>query len=956
MFRSSNNRWPIITILLVGFIAPLLANAVNIGGYIVGGETPVPTDILPNEQLQQLYDYNVSRRDSPRSSILQKKLAALDIHDIKIEQAMRAGAPAEEIARLRNARPTYARFVDEASRPAYGSTVAYFADDNTALEKFDINSKAHANECGISSWSRINQCAINFITWILNLIAWLLALLMWVVSKIFQNVLDLTVINFGAPAPDGLGNSRVIAGIWGTLRNLVNLSFIFILLYVAIGTILQLHHEDNKTLIKNVILIALLVNFSLFFTRVIIDVSNVLAVQFYNQIDTTGDLNIASEFQRRLGVEAPFFGTPGVEPVFEDSAKNKEWKKAITHYLGAIFLLGAGCLVLIAGTILLLIRGVVLILLMIFSPLAFGAYAVPGLKHHFDDWLHKLFDQAFFAPFFLFMIYLTFQLLSPETRLLITGGNEQSWTHLLIYQVLLISFMMGAIVVAKKMGAVGASFASNTAGKMTFGLASWAARNTLGRISERRRDSEGLLNEAIYGKTKFSRWMARRKVGFYNRAAKTSFDLRNASPIAGLAKATHLELGAAHHGSFYESEEHRVKKYEEIAKRYKVTNHARMHAAHHADETKEHAEELTEHSDEADEKVENEYTTNNSEAINTQMEALEKARGELAELKVGTPEATAKVAEIDKIKDTIKDLNNAVSETEKAALEKLKEDIAAMDPGAAREAKQKEAEKIKQNIENLQKMGDNTDKLIQERENLKQKERELKKATTEGEREAKRVEIEEVKNKIQKINAERKGLAENLKNKEGERLEKALKAEKAKKDPNTKAIAELEAKKKEQARQLLDRMIAGKERLAATAAAAGNVDEEEKLKAEVATLKETRTQNIATVEAWEEAAEKADAYSKIKRLSRQRRKDYFQKVLTAKPRTLTSAFNFIITGGETQGSRNTAAAEGWREQDKSPEKKFADALEKTIKKAKGDTENMEVETDHSLEGGDALED
>lgn len=87
-----------------------------------------------------------------------------------------------------------------------------------------------------------------------------------------------------------------IAGIdagWKTVRDVANLFFIFILLFIAIKMIIG--RESGGKDIKNVIIVALLINFSLFFTKVVIDASNIFSLYLYNasvstEITTNPDL------------------------------------------------------------------------------------------------------------------------------------------------------------------------------------------------------------------------------------------------------------------------------------------------------------------------------------------------------------------------------------------------------------------------------------------------------------------------------------------------------------------------------------------------------------------------------------------------------------------------------------------------------------------------------------------
>ena len=69
-------------------------------------------------------------------------------------------------------------------------------------------------------------------------------------------------------------------------RDLANMFFIFILLYIAIATILEIAAYNAKALLARLIIVALLLNFSLFFTRVIIDASNIWGSAFYDRISS----------------------------------------------------------------------------------------------------------------------------------------------------------------------------------------------------------------------------------------------------------------------------------------------------------------------------------------------------------------------------------------------------------------------------------------------------------------------------------------------------------------------------------------------------------------------------------------------------------------------------------------------------------------------------------------------
>lgn len=72
---------------------------------------------------------------------------------------------------------------------------------------------------------------------------------------------------------------------WTVVRDMANVAFIFILIYLAFTIIFQAETAGTLKTLALVVIMALLINFSFFITRVIVDGGNILAVQFYNQIN-----------------------------------------------------------------------------------------------------------------------------------------------------------------------------------------------------------------------------------------------------------------------------------------------------------------------------------------------------------------------------------------------------------------------------------------------------------------------------------------------------------------------------------------------------------------------------------------------------------------------------------------------------------------------------------------------
>lgn len=184
---------------------------------------------------------------------------------------------------------------------------------------------------------------------------------------------------------------------WKITRDLANIAFIFILLYTAIGTILNLHGVDWKKTLARVIIIALLINFSLFAAKIVIDAGNILARVFYSSMGVTEDKNSdnlngvfdSSEKSVSIAIVSKFNpqslfsqaleqkSTPqgGVQTTSDIDAPSAGWFTIITLIMVLLNLVGIYVFFMVA--FLFLARTAGLWILMIFAPIAFISYVIP---------------------------------------------------------------------------------------------------------------------------------------------------------------------------------------------------------------------------------------------------------------------------------------------------------------------------------------------------------------------------------------------------------------------------------------------------------------------------------------------------------------------------------------------------------------------------------------------------
>ncbi len=129
-----------------------------------------------------------------------------------------------------------------------------------------------------SLMSLTDGCLQRIIYWIFYLIP---TFLLTISARFFDFIIALTLSSALYTQADFINNA------WAVVRDLSNIFFILILLYIAIKMILGLGGSEVKKMIARVIIVALLINFSMFFTKIVIDSSNILALVFYNKINVT---------------------------------------------------------------------------------------------------------------------------------------------------------------------------------------------------------------------------------------------------------------------------------------------------------------------------------------------------------------------------------------------------------------------------------------------------------------------------------------------------------------------------------------------------------------------------------------------------------------------------------------------------------------------------------------------
>jgi hypothetical protein len=296
---------------------------------------------------------------------------------------------------------------------------------------------------------------------------------------LFDTVINVIIVGFGSTLQTlGLtGTNGAITTGWDAFRDLANILIIGMFVFIAISTILGSKEYGYKKLVARVLVIAVLLNFSLLFTKLIIDASNFTAYQFYSQIAGTGStanptsFDTAGAFLKPLGITSVWNDTSNFTNAVGQTT-GSAMQGFLVGLVGGILLVGIAA-ILFYGTILIAARGVVLVVLMVTSAVAFATYLIPnfaGSRYGWKGWWEALINCAVFAP--LLMLFLSLSLMIMRNAPIPKSGNnlgsilsnpaQLSVSGNLGWQIIMTYiFTLGLLYVSFK---ISSTFASSTSG------------------------------------------------------------------------------------------------------------------------------------------------------------------------------------------------------------------------------------------------------------------------------------------------------------------------------------------------------------------------------------------------------------------------------------------------------------------------------------------------------------
>jgi uncharacterized protein (UPF0335 family) len=360
-------------------------------------------------------------------------------------------------------------------------------------------------------------------------ISWLMLIVANIFLRITAQLLNLSLY-YTTHIADLVKQMPVIEAIWKIIRDFSSIFLIFMLLYAAITMILGLDGPNFKKLVISIFAAGLLINFSLFFTKIAIDTSNVVALSFYKAIDGAGAQS-SSLTASDNGIANAVMQGLRLQTVFSATVKNAVISTiTLGIYTDPMMVIVSICSIIIsimaglsflAAAVMFIVRLIILIGLLAFSPIFFIGMVLPDVQPKAKELLKILADQCIFAPLYLMIMYVGLRiLLAPEVQkaigILTDGGAVASTLNsditggttvasIFMYALVFIVLNLALVTSKKYAGVAGewggkvSGWAKKTLANNTYG---YAGRRIVGQLGS---TADKALASTPFGNSRFGR-------------------------------------------------------------------------------------------------------------------------------------------------------------------------------------------------------------------------------------------------------------------------------------------------------------------------------------------------------------------------------------------------------------------------------------------------------------------
>ena len=301
----------------------------------------------------------------------------------------------------------------------------------------------------------------------LNVIGKFLSTILYVVGYIGSLLAQLAaqLVNWALNLNYGIQTSALVKAGWLITRDIANLGFVLAIIVIAFTTIFRIKEYDTKKMLTNLIVAALLINFSLVITGVFIDLSGNLTHFFISKATGGSASSLSLKLANAFNVQA--FLQPTSDPDSLDRIAGgltsgfKGWPIFIGSLFFVAFFTAITALSIGSLAIMLTIRYVSLTILIILMPLAWLTSVFPTTAKYWSEWWSNFLKWIFFAPAMSFFIYLAIYLVEATgvnnnfsaVQGLFVGSSLQENVGGIVGQMIAVTgILLGGLMAADRMG------------------------------------------------------------------------------------------------------------------------------------------------------------------------------------------------------------------------------------------------------------------------------------------------------------------------------------------------------------------------------------------------------------------------------------------------------------------------------------------------------------------------
>jgi hypothetical protein len=222
-------------------------------------------------------------------------------------------------------------------------------------------------------------------------ITFISALILGVATFVLNWVISDNFISFSYT---GLDNPVIAAG-WTIIRDLTNIAFVVILLFIGLAIAIRYKEYKAEKLLPRLILIMLIVNFSNVICGVVVDASNILMNFFLQKV--TGFNALVNFLQSEVSIIGDTIQKGGFILGIIPTIVVAVILSFFNLFVTILLLMFAGIFAL---------RYIAIWVLVILSPAAFAAWILPDTRKYYQDWINQFTQWCFIGITTAFFLYL----------------------------------------------------------------------------------------------------------------------------------------------------------------------------------------------------------------------------------------------------------------------------------------------------------------------------------------------------------------------------------------------------------------------------------------------------------------------------------------------------------------------------------------------------------------------